>query len=110
MRFGPDVEWLDHYDPAQIDYKVSRERAQVFARNIQAYWPEVPADALQAAYAGVRPKLSGPGQQNADFLVQTESVHSVPGLINLFGIESPGLTSALALAEQVETLINNEMA
>lgn len=108
MRFGPDVEWLDHTDPAQIDYHVSPEHAAIFARNIQAYWPEVPASALQAAYAGVRAKLSGPGQKNADFLVQGPDVHSVPGLINCFGIESPGLTSALALAEHVQALIDNE--
>ena len=108
MRFGPDVEWLDHADPARVDYTVQPARAPAFARNVQAYWPEVPADALQAAYAGVRCKLSGPGQQAADFVVQCAAVHSVPGLINLFGIESPGLTSALALAEHVVAVVEND--
>ena len=108
MRFGPDVEWLEHDDPYQVDYDVSADRASSFSRNIQAYWPEVPADALQADYAGVRAKLSGPGQKNADFLVQCATVHSIPGLINLFGIESPGLTSALALAEHVQARIDED--
>lgn len=107
MRFGPDVEWLSHTDPDHIDYTVSPERAPEFVRNIQAFWPAVPADALQAAYSGVRTKLNGPGEKNADFLVQSADVHSVSGLINLFGIESPGLTSAFALAEHVGGLIED---
>jgi L-2-hydroxyglutarate oxidase LhgO len=108
MRFGPDVEWLEHDDPAQIDYNVSPTRASAFARNIQTYWPAVPTDALQAAYSGVRAKLSGPGQKNADFVIQGSEVHSIPGLVNLFGIESPGLTSSLALAEHVHSMIDSE--
>lgn len=107
MRFGPDVEWLDHSDPARIDYRVSPTRAAMFARYIQAYWPQAPIDTLQPDYAGVRAKLSGPGQKNADFIVQGPGAHSISGLINLFGIESPGLTSALGLAEYVKDVVEN---
>jgi glycine/D-amino acid oxidase-like deaminating enzyme len=108
MRFGPDVEWLEHGDPAQIDYNVSPSRASTFAHNIRKYWPELPNEALQAAYSGVRAKVSGPGQASADFVIQDADVHSIPGLINLFGIESPGLTSSLALAEHVRSMIDSK--
>lgn len=96
-RFGPDVEWVrDNYD-----YTVDPARAGTFEREIRRYWPGLPDGALVGSMAGVRPKISGPGQPAADFLVQDRTAHGVDGLINLFGIESPGLTSALALADDV---------
>jgi L-2-hydroxyglutarate oxidase LhgO len=95
-RFGPDVEWVD-----REDYRVDPARAPAFAAAVARYWPEVPADALQPGYAGIRPKLVGPGEPPADFLVQGPREHGIPGLVNLFGIESPGLTACLALADEV---------
>ena len=68
---------------------------------MRKYWPQLADGALQPAYSGIRPKLAGPGAPAADFLVQSQATHGVPGLINLFGIESPGLTSCLALADHV---------
>ncbi|KVC69924.1 FAD-dependent oxidoreductase [Burkholderia ubonensis] len=95
-RFGPDVEWID-----TPRYDVDPARAEAFYAPIRAYWPALPDDALQPAYAGVRPKLAGPGEAPADFIVQGVAQHGVRGLVNLFGIESPGLTAALALAQRV---------
>ncbi|NDY90327.1 NAD(P)/FAD-dependent oxidoreductase [Ideonella livida] len=96
-RFGPDVEWVDDTADLQVDPR----RAAAFDTAIRRYWPDLPAGALQPAYAGIRPKISGPGEPAADFMVQGPGAHGVPGLVNLFGIESPGLTSSLALAEEV---------
>ncbi len=93
-RFGPDVEWVD-----AIDYAVDPRRAEVFYGEVRKYWPDLPDGALQPAYSGIRPKLAGPGERQADFLIQSHAAHGLPGLINLFGIESPGLTACLALAE-----------
>ncbi|KAA0677454.1 NAD(P)/FAD-dependent oxidoreductase [Azospirillum brasilense] len=100
-RFGPDVEWLapEAYD--RIDYAVDPRRADGFYGEVRRYWPGLPDDALVPAYSGVRPKLSGPGQPQADFLIQGPETHGVPGLVNLFGIESPGLTSCLVIADEV---------
>ncbi|CAN0624089.1 2-hydroxyglutarate dehydrogenase [Burkholderia multivorans] len=95
-RFGPDVEWID-----TPNYDVDPARAQGFYASIRAYWPDLPDDALQPAYAGIRPKLAGPGEPAADFVVQGAAQHGVRGLVNLFGIESPGLTASLALAQRV---------
>jgi L-2-hydroxyglutarate oxidase LhgO len=95
-RFGPDVEWIE-----KLDYSVDPARAQAFYRSIRSYWPEAPADGLLPGYAGVRPKLVAPGEPAADFLISGPAEHGVAGLVNLFGIESPGLTSALAIAERV---------
>jgi L-2-hydroxyglutarate oxidase LhgO len=95
-RFGPDVEWVD-----AVDYGVDPARAQGFYAAIRRYWPELPDDSLLPAYAGIRPKLQGPGDPVRDFLVQGEAEHGVPGLWNLLGIESPGLTACLALARMV---------
>ncbi|AOJ75695.1 NAD(P)/FAD-dependent oxidoreductase [Burkholderia ubonensis] len=95
-RFGPDVEWID-----APRYDVDPARAEAFYAPIRAYWPALPDGALQPAYAGVRPKLAGPGEAPADFIVQGVAQHGVRGLVNLFGIESPGLTAALALAQRV---------
>jgi len=98
-KFGPDVEWIEH-----IDYTVDPRRADAFYAEIREYWPQLPDAALQPAYAGIRPKLSGPGEPPADFVIQGPEVHGVARLVNLFGIESPGLTSALAIAERVREL------
>ncbi|MGP1678245.1 MAG: NAD(P)/FAD-dependent oxidoreductase [Burkholderiales bacterium] len=95
-RFGPDVEWI-----AEIDYDVDVRRADGFYRAIRDYWPGLKDGQLAPAYAGVRPKLGGPDQPASDFLIQGPDEHGVAGLINLFGIESPGLTASLALAEHV---------
>ena len=95
-RFGPDVEWLD-----REDYGVDPRRADGFYAAIRTYWPDLAEGALQPAYAGIRPKLHGPGEPAPDFFIQREAAHGVPGLVNLFGIESPGLTACLTLAEEV---------
>jgi L-2-hydroxyglutarate oxidase LhgO len=99
-RFGPDVEWVNH-----IDYAVDPRRADGFYAAIRAYWPALPDGALMTGYAGIRPKLQAPGGPPADFLIQGPQTHGIPGLVNLFGIESPGLTAALAIAEHVSDLI-----
>ena len=93
-KFGPDVEWID-----AINYDVDPRRAASFYAAIRTYWPSLPENALQPAYAGVRPKIARPGGSTTDFLLQTEKDHGVAGLINLFGIESPGLTASLAIAD-----------
>jgi L-2-hydroxyglutarate oxidase LhgO len=93
-KFGPDVEWVD-----AIDYGVDPRRAPSFYAAIRTYWPGLPEGALQPGYAGVRPKIARPGGSTTDFLLQTEKEHGVAGLINLFGIESPGLTASLAIAD-----------
>jgi L-2-hydroxyglutarate oxidase LhgO len=95
-RFGPDVEWVD-----AIDYQVDPQRAERFYAAIRRYWPGLPDGALAPGYAGIRPKISGPGEPAADFVIQGPREHGVPGLVNLFGIESPGLTASLSLAERV---------
>ena len=95
-RAGPDVEWIE-----QVDFGVEEARSSTFEKSIRAYWPGLSEEALAPDFASIRPKLHGPQQTSADFLVQAEDVHGVPGLINLFGIESPGLTASLALAELV---------
>ena len=96
-KFGPDVEWVSAPD----DLGVDPARAQGFYAAVRQYWPGLPDGALQPAYAGIRPKISGPGQTAADFCVQGPQDHGIHGLVNLFGIESPGLTSALALGDCV---------
>lgn len=95
-RFGPDVEWIEGED-----YDVDPDRGAAFHAAIRRYWPGLPDGALRPDYAGVRPKIAGPGEPAADFVISAPADHGVPGLINLFGIESPGLTSALALADEV---------
>ena len=96
MRFGPDVEWI-----GGVDYQVNGARAGHFETEIRRYWPTLPAGALAPTYCGIRPKLSGPGEPAADFRIDGPEVHGVAGLVNLFGIESPGLTASLAIAERV---------
>ncbi len=95
-RFGPDVEWI-----ANPDYAVDSARADYFYAAIRRYWPELRHGALKPAYAGIRPKVTGPGTPTADFIIQGPETHGITGLVNLFGIESPGLTAALAIADEV---------
>jgi L-2-hydroxyglutarate oxidase LhgO len=99
-RFGPDVEWVE-----RIDYEVDPRRSERFYAAIRRYWPALPDGALAPGYAGIRPKISGPKDPAADFVVQGPAAHGVPGLVNLFGIESPGLTASLALADDVVKLL-----
>jgi L-2-hydroxyglutarate oxidase LhgO len=99
-KFGPDVEWLDHNDPARVDYAVDVKRSESFYDAIRRYWPTLPDGALTPDYSGCRPKLSRAGEPAADFRIDGPETHGVPGLVNLFGIESPGLTSSLAIAEE----------
>lgn len=96
MRFGPDVEWIE-----EEDYVVDPRRADVFYDAIRRYWPGLPDGALAPDYAGIRPKLTGPGEVPADFLIEGPADHGLPRLVNLFGMESPGLTSCLAVADEV---------
>jgi L-2-hydroxyglutarate oxidase LhgO len=98
-RFGPDVEWVE-----AIDYSVDPARAAGFYAAIRRYWPGLPDGALQPGYSGIRPKIVPPSVAVQDFVIQGPAVHGVPGLVNLFGIESPGLTSSLALADVVRDL------
>jgi L-2-hydroxyglutarate oxidase LhgO len=105
MRFGPDVEWLDETDPAAVDYRVDLRRADSFYAAIRRYWPGLPDGSLTPDYAGCRPKLSAQGEPARDFLIAGPAEHGLDGLVNLFGIESPGLTSSLALAEHVRLLV-----
>lgn len=95
-RFGPDVQWVE-----RIDYDVDPRRAERFYAAIRRYWPGLPDGALLPGYAGIRPKTAGPGEPAPDFRIQGPREHGVPGLVHLFGIESPGLTASLALAEAV---------
>jgi len=95
-RFGPSFEWVD-----RLDYTVDPAGADHFYAEVRRYWPGLPDGVLQPAYAGIRPKISGPGKPAADFRIDGPAVHGVPGLVNLFGIESPGLTSSLAIADLV---------
>jgi L-2-hydroxyglutarate oxidase LhgO len=100
-RFGPDVEWIDG-----VSYSVDPARCRSFYAAIRRYWPALRDDALMPAYAGVRPKISGPGEPAADFRLSGPREHGVRGLVNLFGIESPGMTSSLPLAEEVVALLS----
>jgi L-2-hydroxyglutarate oxidase LhgO len=92
VRFGPDVEWIE-----TIDYSVDEKRAQLFEDAIRQYWPSLPTNALAPSYSGIRPKITGPGEPPADFMIQGPRIHGMEGFWNLFGIESPGLTSSLAI-------------
>jgi L-2-hydroxyglutarate oxidase LhgO len=100
-RFGPDVEWVE-----RIDYGVDPRRGDAFYCAIRSYWPALKDGALQPAYCGIRPKIHAPGEPARDFLIQGPREHGVPGLVNLFGIESPGLSAALAIGHWVGGLIS----
>lgn len=99
-RFGPDVQWVE-----ECEYSVDPRRADKFYAAIRTYWPGLVAGSLQPAYAGIRPKISAANEPAADFRIDGPAVHSVPGVVNLFGIESPGLTASLAIAEHVAGLV-----
>jgi len=99
-RFGPSFAWVDTVDYT-VDCMADLTQAQAFYAEVRRYWPALPDGALQPGYAGIRPKISGPGEPAADFRIDGPAQHGVPGLVNLFGIESPGLTASLAIAEQV---------
>jgi len=101
-RFGPDVQWQD-----SLDYSVDANRANDFYAAIRRYWPALEDGALVPDYAGVRPKIELSGKAYTDFLIQDRAAHGIDGLVNLFGIESPGLTSSLAIAERVAEHLTN---
>ena len=100
-KFGPDVQWVDGPNDLQVD----ASRAPEFEAAVRAYWPGLPAGSLQPGYAGIRPKISGPNAAAADFRIDGPATHGVAGLVNMFGIESPGLTSSLALGDFVAGLL-----
>ncbi len=104
-RFGPSFRWVE-----SVDYSVEPADAEGFYAAVRRYWPGLPDGALQPGYAGLRPKISGPGEPAADFRIDGPARHGVPGLVNLFGIESPGLTAALAIAELVAALLAETLA
>jgi L-2-hydroxyglutarate oxidase LhgO len=99
LRFGPDVEWVD-----SINYEVDPSRGEAFYEAIRSYWPDIMGKPLLPAYSGIRPKINGRGMPAADFQIQGEKENGIPGLINLFGIESPGRTSSLAIADYVKDM------
>lgn len=114
-KFGPDVEWIDGTTAATVpgrdlDYAVDARRADAFAAEIRRYWPRLPEGALSPAYCGIRPKLSGPGEPAADFRIDGPAEHGCAGVVQLFGIESPGLTSSLAIAEVVAAVVTESPA
>ena len=100
-RFGPDTEWVE-----AIDYTVDPRRATIFADVIRQYWPGLDAARLYPAYAGIRPKISGPGEAMRDFYISGPKDHGLAGIVNLFGIESPGLTASLALGEYIASSVD----
>ena len=99
-KFGPDVTWVD-----KIDYSFDETLHDKFLQSIKLYWPHIDGSKLQPDYTGIRPKIYGPEEQGADFVIQGKEKHNIKGLINLFGIESPGLTSSLAIADRIMDLI-----
>lgn len=101
-KFGPDQEWIE-----TVDYTVDAKRGDAFYAEIRRYYPGLADGALRPGYAGVRPKLQRPGEGPRDFLIQGPADHGLPGLVNLFGIESPGLTAALALADHVVSALQS---
>ncbi len=104
-KFGPDVEWTDHED-----YTIDPARADRFYGAIRRYWPALPDGALQPDYVGIRPKIAGPGEPAADFRIDGAEAHGLPGLVALYGIESPGLTSCLAIGGHVTRLLETDAA
>ena len=102
-RFGPDMRWID-----SPSYQFDDSQRGAFAESIRQWWPDLPDADLNPDFVGVRPKLAGPGQSSADFVIQEQSMHGISGLINLFGIESPGLTSSLAIGEAVAQLFSQQ--
>jgi L-2-hydroxyglutarate oxidase LhgO len=103
-RFGPDIEWVE-----AVDYTVDPARAEAFYAAIRRYWPALADGALEPAYSGIRPKIAPAGAPAQDFLIEGPENHGVPGLVNLFGIESPGLTSCLAIADYVAGIMADQV-
>lgn len=101
-RFGPDVQWIDGED-----YSVDASRAASIYTAVRKYWPGLPDDTLIPGYCGIRPKITGPDSSAADFLISGPSIHGVAGLVNLFGIESPGLTACMSIAEAVAAALQS---
>ena len=99
-RFGPDVDWVD-----SIDYAFDESRKPAFVESISHYYPGLDESRLAPSYTGIRPKLAGPGGKFADFMIELEQDHSVPGLINLYGFDSPGLTACMAIGDFVRDRI-----
>lgn len=108
-KFGPDVEWLDIQNEEQIDYTVDLKRAEGFYEAVRRYWPELKDNSLQADYSGVRAKIVPPNTPAGDFCFNTPSDHGLQGLYNLYGFESPGLTSSLAIAKHLEEKIKSSL-
>lgn len=112
LKFGPDVEWLPpDINPDEIDMTPDPERCESFYDAIRKYWPDLPDDSLVPDYAGIRPKLSHPEIPTgmpADFYIAGSKEHGIPGSVHLLGMESPGLTSSMAIAEYVEELLSND--
>lgn len=106
LRFGPDVEWIEP-GAGEFDYAVEERRGRSFYAAIREYWPALPDASLRPSYSGIRPKLVGPGAAAADFLLEGPADHGVAGLINLLGMESPGLTASLAIAEAVASMLGS---
>ena len=104
VRFGPDVQWVE----SAADLAVDPARSRAFYAEIRKYWPALKDDALQPSYAGIRPKLQRAGQPSSDFVIQGPADHGIAGLVNLFGIESPGLTASLAIGQRVAELLSSE--
>ncbi|GGH61743.1 hypothetical protein GCM10010975_25750 [Comamonas phosphati] len=100
-KFGPDVQWVGSAEDLLVDGR----RADAFYAEIRRYWPQLKDGSLVSGYAGIRPKISAPGEAAADFWIQGPGQHGVPGVVQLFGIESPGLTSSLAIGEHVAALL-----
>jgi L-2-hydroxyglutarate oxidase LhgO len=103
VRFGPDISWTD-----TLDYTFDERRAPSFYQAVRRFYPDLPEGALSPGYVGVRPKIVAEGAPAADFVLQGADVHGVPGLVNLLGIESPGLTACLAIAEEVHGMLRAE--
>jgi L-2-hydroxyglutarate oxidase LhgO len=104
-RFGPSFRWVDG-----LDYSIDEDEAPHFYAEVRRYWPALPDGALQPSYSGIRPKTSGPGQPAADFTISGPRDHGSAGVVQLFGIESPGLTASLAIGERVGDLVRDAMA
>ena len=102
-RFGPDVEPV-----SEENYSVDSNRSETFYAAVRRYWPGLKEGSLSSDYAGIRPKIQWEGSLYTDFMIASSSEHGIPGLVNLFGIESPGLTSCLSIAEHVSTLVARE--
>ena len=108
-KFGPDVEWLDINEEGQIDYTVNPTRGDGFYEAVRRYWPGLKDQSLQPDYSGVRAKIVPPNAPAGDFCFNTPKDHGLEGLFNLYGFESPGLTSSLAIAKYLEGQIKSSL-